>query len=238
MRNASTLVGLTLFALAGSARAQEAAPAATATPAGDAAASLQPPPVAATPATAAANVAAAPDAAPVSPAASRRKLELGLAFLPMGLGKFTASPGGTPKTVDAAFAYGAALSASYEILPGLLVGLAPQFTFNVKDKKATDKAKQVDLLARVAYAYRPAEKVTAYAEVLPGYSLIIPPSGGVPKGFVLAFGAGAAMDLTDRFFANVGAGYQIGFQNRMEGSTKLQTRTSYVRVILGGGVRF
>ena len=156
----------------------------------------------------------------------------------MGLGRLTTSPGGTPQTADAAFAYGAALSASYEILSGLLVGLVPQFTFNVKDQKSSEVAKQFDVLARVAYAYRPADTITVYAEVLPGYSFILPPAGGIPKGVVLAFGAGAAMDLTDRFFANVGAGYQIGFQSRKEESTELETRTKYVRVTLGGGVKF
>ena len=241
MRTATTLVGLTLFALAGTARAQEAAPAATtaAPPAGEAAA-LAPPPAAATPAPPTESVAAATATPPAQPAASRRKLQLGLSFLPMALGRFTATPGGLPpQTADAAFAYGAAVSGAYEILPGLLLGLAPQLTFNVKAKTDSQAAKQLDVLARVAYAYQPVDTISVYAEVLPGYSLIIPPtSATVPRGFVLAFGAGAAMDLTDRFFANVGVGYQMGFQNRVEKAGSFETRTKYVRVALGGGVKF
>jgi hypothetical protein len=176
--------------------------------------------------------------APAEPAAAQRKWQLGLAFMPMARGEFTYTPAGTAKTVDAALAYGVSLSASYEVLSGLLVGLAPQYTLNVKDKMSSDVAKELDILARVAYAYRPADTITVYAEVLPGYSLILPPSGAVAKGFVMVLGAGTAMDLTERFFATVGLGYQIGFQNRLEETTQLKTRTSYVRVTLGGGVRF
>jgi opacity protein-like surface antigen len=219
MRKVSTLVGLTLFALASTSRAQEDSPTtATAAPAADAEA----PTLAAEPAT----------------AAGSRKFEVGLAFLPMALGKFTYSPGGSPKTVDAAFAYGAGLSISYQVLPGLFVGFAPQYTYNVKDKTSSDTAKQLDLLARVAYAYRPVDTIAIYAEVLPGYSQILPPAGITATGFVLAFGAGTAMDLSDRFFANVGLGYQMGFQNRAENGLSLETRTKFVRVALGGGVRF
>jgi len=156
----------------------------------------------------------------------------------MALGKFTSSPGGSPKTVDASFAYGAMLSASYEVLSGLLVGLAPQYTFNVRDKNASAAAKELDILVRLAYAYRPAEGLAVYVEVLPGYSIIFPPSGDSARGMVLAFGAGAVMDISDRVFANIGAGYQYGFQNRMEESTSLETRTKYVRVTVGGGMRF
>jgi hypothetical protein len=240
MRNPSSLIALTIFALAGTASAKEAAhtpekaaPEKAAPAAGNAVA----PAPATAPAAAVTPVAGDVTAAPLATPKARR-FQLGLAFLPMAKGRFTASPGGTPKTVDAAFAYGVSLSASYEVLRGLWVGLAPQFTLNVKDKKSPDVAKELDILARVAYAYRPVDTITVYAEVLPGYSLILPPGGGVAKGFVVAFGAGTAMDFTDRYFANIGLGYQIGYQNRMEESTKLQTRTSYVRVTLGGGVRF
>lgn len=250
MRNPSSLIALTIFALAGTASAKEAAhttekaapekaapekatPEKAAPPAGGAAASAPTPAPPAAATSVAGDLTAAPTAAP-----KQRRFQLGLAFMPMARGKFTSSPSGTPKTVDAAFAYGISLAASYEVLSGLLVGLAPQLTLNVKDKKDPAVAKELDILARVAYAYRPADTITVYAEVLPGYSLILPPSGGVAKGFVLAFGAGTAMDFTDRYFANIGLGYQIGYQNRMEESTQLQTRTSYIRVTIGGGVRF
>jgi hypothetical protein len=243
MRKASTLVGLTLFALAPTASAQEAAPAAAA-PAphpGDAPAVLEPPPAPAPApvgAPSAANVAATPAPAPAQPTAARRKLEIGLSFLPMAMGKFTYTPAGQPKTVDAGFAYGAALSVGYEVLPGLIVGLVPQYIYNVKDKTASESAKELDLFARVAYAYRPVDTIAVYAEVLPGWSKILPPAGIAPTGFVLAFGAGSTMEITSRSFVNLGLGYQIGFQNRPENGLSLETRTKYVRVTMGGGVRF
>jgi hypothetical protein len=225
MRTTSTLLGLTLLALTGSARAEEAA---AATAPASAEASPLPPP--------AANVAAAPAVVAAQPV--HRKLEVSLAFLPMALGKFTSSPGGTPKTVDARFAYGAALSVSYEVLEGLFVGLAPQYSFNVGDKSSLSPAKELDILVRLAYVYRPAEGIAVYAEVLPGYSLIYPAKGDPAKGMVLVVGAGSVIDITDRVFANLGVGYQLGFQNRTEETTQLETRTKYVRVTLGAGMRF
>ena len=46
------------------------------------------------------------------------------------------------------------------------------------------------------------------------------------------------MDLGDRAFVNLGAGYQIGFQKVSQADLNLDNRTKYVRVVLGGGVRF
>jgi hypothetical protein len=239
MRTLATVVGLTLFALAPAARAQEAAPPpGTAAPAADAAA-LSPPPAVATPAPPAANVAAAPAPAPPA-AAAPRKLEVGLAFLPMGLGKYINSPDTTTTvTREAAFAYGFGLSAGYEVIPHLVVGLAPQFIFNVKEKAPitpTAATREYDLMARVAYVLKAADGTAVYAEVLPGYSLIN--TDAKPKGFVIAFGLGGAIQMTDRVFVNVGAGYQMGFQKWSEGANSFQTRTRYLRVALGGGVRF
>ena len=213
-RTASTLVGLvglTLVAPIATARAQETAPA---------------------PAT-------APAAGLVARPESERRLQVGLTLLPMGLGSFTASPGGMSVTADAAFAFGLGLSAGYVVIPGLTVGLAPQAIFNVKPKEDGGAgAKQYDLMARVAYTVPVVETIAVYAEVLPGYSLIAPPSGDTAKGFVLAFGAGGAMDLTDRTFANLGVGYQLGFQKRIAEGIASDVKTKYLRVAFGVGVRF
>jgi hypothetical protein len=198
MRKASTLVGLTLVALAATARAQNPAP----------------------------------------PAAQRR-IEVGLSVLPMGLGKFTASPGGMTFTADAAFSYGFALQAGYVLLPGLTLGLAPQAFFNVKPKEqGSAGAQEYDLMARVAYALRVVDTIALFAEALPGYSIILPPDGDASKGFVLGFGVGAAMDLSDRVFANLGVGYQVGFQKLPARDMSAEAKTRYLRLALGGGVRF
>jgi hypothetical protein len=218
MRTTSTLLGLSLLALAAPGRAEEAAP---------------------TPATVSGEATAAP--ATGADTVSGRKLRVGLSFLPMGMGKYSYSTGLGKVTADAAFAYGVALSASYEVIPHLWVGVSPQAIFNVK-LKAPDvgtenpTARQYDLMARVAYALSITDNTTVYAEVLPGYSLITSDAG--PKGLVVAVGAGAMMDLDDRFYVNLGGGYEIGFQSWVDGKNVNESRTRYIRIALGGGVRF
>lgn len=162
----------------------------------------------------------------------------------MALGRFTYASGDTNPTVDSSFAYGFGLSGGYEVLPGLVVGLAPQLIFNVQPKPldfgTSAVAKQIDILARVAYELRPVDSIAIYAELLPGYSTILPSDDASPSsGLVLAFGVGCAADLTDRFFMSLGVGYQVGFQNQAAESNRTdKLRTKYVRVALGGGVRF
>jgi hypothetical protein len=167
------------------------------------------------------------------PAASNAKVHLGVAFLSMGLGKMTQALKGVRETSDALFAYGLGLTVDYRILPGLTVGIAPQAILNVKAKDSSlAAARQLDLFARVAYTYPIAEGSHVYAEVLPGYSLII--TDDLSKGLVLAVGAGVAVDVTARAFVNFGLGYQVGFQ-KFEGEDH---NTTYVRAALGGGTRF
>jgi Outer membrane protein beta-barrel domain len=248
---ARTLLGLTLVALAAPARAQDAAPpGAPEAPAAPPATPEVPvaPPATTTPAPrppGAAPIAVVPPAlvAPAAAAASApRRVELGLSFLPMGLGKFTSSPGGMTSTVDAAFSYGFSLQAGYVVLPGLTVGLAPQAFFNVKPKDQTTQptpvSQELDIMARVAYAFRVVDTIALYAEVLPGYSLIHPSGGDVSKGVVLAGGVGAATDLSDRLFASLGVGYQVGAQRLPAKDLSAEAKTRYVRVTLGVGARF
>jgi hypothetical protein len=162
----------------------------------------------------------------------------------MAVGKFTyADTFDTTATQDAHFAYGVGLSASYEVLPGLLVGLAPQAIFRVQPKPIEGldvlPMREFDFMARVAYALRVVDTIAVYAEVLPGFSLIVPSDdAAVSKGLVLGFGVGCTADMTDRTFLNVGGGYQVGFQSQTSGIHTLDLRTRYVRVALGGGVRF
>jgi hypothetical protein len=237
MRKLTPLVGLFLFALAGSASAEETAPAAAATPA---------PAAEATPAPAAppADAAAAVEAVALAASAAQRKWQVGLAFLPMAVGKYKYSDTYTSTaSSDMYFGYGIGVSAGYQIWRGLVVGIAPQVIFNVQPKpmEGTNPkvAKEYDLMARVAYELRFGDGIALYAEALPGYSRIAPSDETTPSnGFVVAFGAGCSADLTDRFFLNVGGGYQIGFQNQIQGVHTMLLRSRYVRVAMGGGVRF
>jgi len=157
----------------------------------------------------------------------------------MALGRFISTPGGMRADQQAAFAAGAGISVGYEILPGLSVGLAPQYIYNVKVKdEAGSAAKELDAMARIAYTYTLTEGTGLYAEVLPGYSIILPPDGSKPAGFVVAAGVGAILDMGEHAFANFGAGYQLGFQNVATDAGTSQTRTKFVRISIGGGYRF
>lgn len=150
----------------------------------------------------------------------------------MGLGKMNRALKGVRETNDALFAYGLGLTADYRIVSGLTLGIAPQAILNVKAKDSPLRAaRQLDLFARVAYAYPIAEGSLIYAEVLPGYSLII--TDDLSKGMVVAVGAGVVVEVTARAFVNFGLGYQMGFQ-KFEGN---DDNTRYVRAALGGGMR-
>jgi hypothetical protein len=158
----------------------------------------------------------------------------------MGTYKYNPDPIRTVES-DAAFAYGVSLSAGYEVLPNFVVGLAPQLLLNVKEKEPEIKTegdtavKEIDVFVRLAYEYPVVETIRVYAEALPGYSLIRNNAGS--KGFILAGGVGAVMDIADRYFLNVGAGYQVGYQKWSEGSITYDTSTRFIRVLLGGGMR-
>lgn len=243
MRKVSTLVGLTVFALAATAGIPQAAFAADSdSAAATTAATAEAPAVSSTPSTSTAAETTSAVAAPAQAEPAKRKLQLGIGFVPAALGTIKYSPDPT-RTVesDAAFAYGFSVSVGYEVLPNFVVGLAPQLLFNIKEKspdvkvEGADGVKQIDILARLAYEYPVVEAIRVYAEALPGYSFIRNDSGA--RGLVVAFGLGTAMDIADRYFLNVGAGYQLGFQKWAEGSNTYDTSTRFIRVVLGGGIR-
>jgi hypothetical protein len=163
----------------------------------------------------------------------------------MGLGKYTTPNGNTSVQGDALFAYGFGLNASYRLIAGLSAGIAPQIIYNVNYKTnpsslgATSAVSQTDYLARVAYTFQPDKTMGLYLEALPGYSELKQPGAPPAKGFVFACGAGADVELMNRTFATLGAGYQWGFQSTTnEAGTQVDTRTRFVRVTIGAGARF
>ena len=161
---------------------------------------------------------------------------MGVQFLPMPLGEVSAEQGGLPISAESRFAFGAGLSLAYDIWSGLIIGVAPQVITGAKPRDEQQTAgNEYDLLARVAYRYTVPGVAAVYAEVLPGYSLYYPVRSNTSKGFVLAGGVGCEIDLSDHLYANVGVGYQKGWQTQ---SATSNYRTSYVRVALGIGARF
>jgi hypothetical protein len=255
MRTTSTLLGLTLLALASPARAEKPAPAPAEPAAASDSATAAAAPAAAKPAEPQASASAATPAAdavatsapePAEPGTTQRKWQLGLAFLPMAMGTYTYSDTlSTLVSGEAYFGYGLGLSVGRKVWRGLVVGLSPQAIFNVQPKPRQDmnlqaaSSNEIDILVRLAYELPLVDTISIYAEVLPGFSLIMPSDDkAVSKGLVLAFDVGALMDLTDRFFINVSGGYQKGFQNQTQGNNLWQLRTTYVRGSLGAGYRF
>ena len=179
---------------------------------------------------------------------SSNNFQLGAAFLPVLSGKLTTGPSGADTSSHLDSTYGLGLSFSYRVLAGLSVGIAPQVVFHLTSKDdagypVIDSEKEYDLLARIAYAYTVVPNLDVYVEFLPGYSLVtynqIVVGSQAPKawGIAGAGGLGAAFTITDRFFANVGAGYQLGFQ-KSHGISTRDVNTRFLRLALGGGVKF
>lgn len=231
MRKASTCIGLTLIALGATAHAQESAPAA------------EPVAPVTRPAPAPATAVVAAEPAPVLPAYPKRRLDLGASFLGMGLGTMTVPGAGGPVSGDALFGYGVGISVNYRVIAGLSVGVMPQAIFDVNSKKnlagvgINKTSTEYDFMARIAYTLPLFDTLSLYAEALPGYSM---KSGDKwSKGFVLAVGGGLSLGLSERTFANIGGGYQMGYQSiSLSATSKVENRESYVRLAVGGGVRF
>jgi hypothetical protein len=214
------IVGLVLMAQVGAARAQDETHAAPATE-GEASAALQAP---------------------------ADKIQIGVALLPMLLGKVAAGPSGEITSAKLDAAYGIGLWFGYRVARGLSVGVAPQVILHLNAKDSDgypvlDSEKEYDLMARIAYAYPVLPKLEVYAELLPGYAIVTYDKiiMGLPaplaRGMVVGGGVGAMLAVTDRVFANAGVGYQLGFQ-RSSGSRDVDVRTRFLRIALGGGVRF
>ncbi len=222
MRKASTtMIGLIFFLLGAGARAGTAAVAA--------------PPVA--PVSADAVPAGAVERpAPVAVARARR-WEAGLSVLAMGPGTVTSFDGTMTQSGEATFAYGGSLWASYRVIAGLTVGLAPQVLIDVA-AKGDEGLKEYNLLARIGYEMPILEGMDLYVAALPGYSLK-PGGAKVIRGPVVVFEAGMLMDLSDRTFANLGVGYQLGYQDIIFGpGAQYPDRENYLRIEIGGGLRF
>jgi TolB-like protein len=171
----------------------------------------------------------------VAPVASGNKFHIGINFLPIALGKMAFS--GSP-SADLKFTYGVGILAGYEVL-GLSVGIASQFLPGINCNDCTgDAAKEYDFMLRVAFAYTVMPKLAVYVEVLPGYSILAVPYADNPKGFVLAFGAGATFDITGQLFANLGIGYQRGYQATDGNNHYDDFCTKFLRIAVGLGMKF
>ncbi len=167
-------------------------------------------------------------------ARSESKMRIALDVVPMPfLGKLKASAGGIDISSDAAFAFGVMPIFDYSINSNFFVGIGPMYTFNVKGKDSSgDAAKEIDIMLRVGGGAPVADKVQVYGYLSPGYSIISPPQGDSPKGFVVGAHAGGMMDVTPSAFVNAEVGYQMGFQS----VSGVDLKTSFLQIGLGAGM--
>jgi hypothetical protein len=184
-----------------------------------------------------------------TPDAAATRAEIGVSFLPMLLGRVATNPNGSADTsFDLEASYGVGLSFVVRILAGLSLGLAPQIVFHLSAKDSAgytviDSEREYDLMARIAYAHAVVPKLKLYAELLPGYAfvtyhmIVLGSQAPNARGTVIGGGLGGAYDIGDRFFAKVGLGYQVGSETS-HGIRDVDLETRFLRVDLGGGVRF
>lgn len=171
-------------------------------------------------------------------------LRLGVSLAPMPGGKLKVASGSASADSDLAFAFGLAPVLDYSINQFLFVGLAPQYIFNVKGKDSTGSAgSELDLRVRVGGNAKVADTLMLYGYLAPGYSILMQPDSDKPngadnpKGFVLAFAAGAMLDFTPTFFGTGELGYQVGYQKTTFAGTDIDVKTNFFHIGIGVGYR-
>lgn len=186
--------------------------------------------------------------APAVVVAPASNVQVGVALLAVLPGTVGTGPSGHASSSHLDSTYGVGLSFSYRVLSGLSVGVAPQIVFHLSSKddagyRVLDSEKEYDLMARIAYALTVSPNLDVYVELLPGYSfvtydqIVLGSQAPSARGVVGAAGLGAALSISDRFFANVGAGYQLGLQTS-HGIRDTDVKTRFLRIAVGGGVKF
>src|SRR5204863_1344120 len=111
-------------------------------------------------------------------------------------------------SADTAFAFGIMPTVDYSVSPYFFIGLAPQYTFNVKgDSSNGDAASMLDFFLRLGGNAPVADRLQLYAYLAPGYSIVMPSQGDNSRGFTLGFHGGGMFDLTPNAFVNLELGY-------------------------------
>lgn len=181
-----------------------------------------------------------PPVAEATAPASQSRLQVSITCLALPVGQVVHDWGHEAPNdqiyLDSAFAYGVSPSVSYVLVRGLSIGLAPQFLFHVKAQQYSSSVgvnRELDWMARVAYAIPLLDKLALYIELLPGYSYLTG-DGPHAQGFVLGIGAGATIDLPGNLYANLGVGYQDGSQ---ESGGGYDFSTRFTRIALGVGMK-
>jgi hypothetical protein len=186
---------------------------------------------------------------------AQKRVSLGAQVDLLPYGKISGGTDSTTIDEDAAFAYGVAANLDFHLNRFLSIGLSPRMIFNVTTKNQdagqedSDALKQFDARLRVKGEFPLGQMLDLYGYVAPGYSWILaddnsfgPVHVNDATGLVVAFAAGAAIDLTPSFFLNGEVSYQLGFQqsNASVGPIDgdFDFKSNYLSVGLGAGARF
>ena len=169
------------------------------------------------------------------------RMRLSFSVVPAPLGSIESTlPIVGDVSADTAFAFGLRPAFDYSVNEYFFVGFSPQLMLNVKgdDDDDTDASKALDLLVRVGAHAPVAEKVHLYGFLSPGYSIIYPAAGDQdPAGFVLGVTAGGMYSFTDRLFASLDVGYQLGFQEFTVAGGDFDFHLRYLLIGAGVGMR-
>jgi hypothetical protein len=186
---------------------------------------------------------------------ANKRVSLGAQVDLLPYGKISGGTDSASIDEDAAFAYGVAANLDFHLNRFLSIGLSPRMIFNVTskdqdaDQEDQDALEQFDARLRVKGEFPLGEAVDLYGYVAPGWSWILaddntfgPVHVDDATGLVVAFAAGAAIDLTPSFFLNGEVSYQLGFQqsNASVGPIDgdFDFKSNYLSVGLGAGARF
>jgi hypothetical protein len=170
--------------------------------------------------------------------AQAQGMRAGVDFRVLPVGKVTFAAGDSSRSFDTAVALGFTGHIDYAINANLMIGLMPQFLFNVKGEDDSESATELDLMVRIAGGL-PLGEIMAFGYIAPGYSLIfIPDSDETPKGLVIDFGFGGSYSISQQVYFSFDAGYQVGFQSVTLGNVSGEIKTSFLHLGAGIGARF
>jgi hypothetical protein len=183
-----------------------------------------------------------PPAAAVATGATPAKkgsVAVQLELLPSGTLTLSGAGDDVSNDTDTAFALGGNLA--FAVHPNFSIGFAPRIIFGVQGEGGTETAKEFDLRARAELHGAIAPNAQVFGFVAPGYSFLVMPSdfpADDPSGLVVAFGAGASVDVTPQVFLTGEIGYQVGFQSTSFQGTDVDVTTDFLHLGVGAGTRF
>lgn len=185
------------------------------------------------------NATAARAAEAVAAESPSAKMRVTALFVPAPLGFLRSGSPGNVATVGSQPAFGFATAFDFIAGPHLFVGFATGYTFHIVARGTTaDPATAFDLTVRFGGSLPVAPKVTAYGYLAPGYSWMQgAPQASNPQGPIVGLHAGALLDLTPTWYADVELGYQAGFQRTSFNQMEDPANASFFQTGVGVGVR-